>query len=54
MPNATPEGIWGPPIKRKRCQICLFLTYKWQRVNGGLVHCFDGCKSTSVKPKEKI
>ena len=33
-------------IKRRRCSICKLLTYKWQRINGGAWHCYDGCKST--------
>lgn len=34
-------------MKRKRCVRCRKLTYKWQTINGGPVHCFDGCYSTT-------
>ena len=34
-------------MKRKRCRNCGLLTDKWQRVNGGVWHCYDGCYSTT-------
>jgi len=33
-------------LKRK-CVICGLKTEKWQRINGGFWHCYDGCKSTT-------
>jgi hypothetical protein len=33
--------------KRRRCVVCNKLTKKWQRVNGGPWHCYDGCYSTT-------
>jgi hypothetical protein len=53
---------------RHRCVACRQLTYKWQRINGGQLHCYDGCYSTTgwdrrtvsgkplwkMKEKEKI
>ena len=32
---------------RKRCKVCGKLTTKWQSVNRGIVHCYDGCYSTT-------
>lgn len=32
---------------KHRCINCAKLTEKWQRVNGGHYHCYDGCKSTT-------
>ncbi len=29
--------------RRKRCTTCGKLTTKWQRINGGPNHCYDGC-----------
>jgi hypothetical protein len=23
------------------------MTHKWQKINGGPIHCFDGCYSTN-------
>ncbi|HYT45468.1 MAG TPA: hypothetical protein VEP90_24295 [Methylomirabilota bacterium] len=31
---------------RRKCRICGKLTEKWQRINGGPWHCYDGCYST--------
>ena len=33
--------------RRRRCILCKNLTTKWQRVNGGPWHCYDGCYSTT-------
>jgi len=32
---------------RKRCVVCKRLTEKWQSVNYGPIHCYDGCYSTT-------
>ena len=32
---------------RKRCVKCNLLTHNWQRVCGGVWHCYDGCYSTT-------
>jgi hypothetical protein len=40
---------------RHKCVVCGKLTYKWQKINGGPWHCYDGCKSTTgieKPPKE--
>jgi hypothetical protein len=34
-------------LEERVCQNCGLLTRKWQRVNGGPWHCFDGCLSTT-------
>lgn len=34
-------------IKRRTCSLCGHLTEKWQRINGGAWHCYDGCYSTT-------
>lgn len=34
-------------IKRRRCDRCRLMTYKWQKINGGPWHCYDGCMSTT-------
>jgi hypothetical protein len=41
-----PKDIWYD-VPRKRCCNCNRLTHKWQRVNRGPYHCFDGCFSTT-------
>lgn len=38
-------------MRRKRCSICGLLTYNWQAVNLGSVHCFDGCYSTTGRDR---
>lgn len=40
------DNIWQN-VPRKRCKTCNLMTAKWQRINGGPVHCFDGCYSTT-------
>jgi hypothetical protein len=32
---------------RRRCCNCKKMTEKWQRLNGGPWHCYDGCMSTT-------
>jgi hypothetical protein len=32
---------------RKRCKVCGKLTTKWQSINYGVIHCYDGCFSTT-------
>lgn len=32
---------------RHKCVVCGKLTERWQRVNGGSWHCYDGCYSTT-------
>lgn len=39
--------------KRRRCRVCGMLTVKWQRINGGPWHCYDGCKSTTGIDRRK-
>ena len=41
-------------MNRKRCSICRKLTFKYQRVNGGAWHCYDGCYSTTGYDKRSI
>lgn len=41
-------------MKRRRCCICHLLTFKWQRINGGLWHCYDGCISTTGYDHRKL
>ena len=38
-------------MRRKRCVYCRKLTEKWQRINGGSWHCYDGCLSTTGKDR---
>jgi hypothetical protein len=39
---------------KKRCVCCRKLTEKWQKVNGGSTHCFDGCYSTTGRDSRTI
>jgi hypothetical protein len=39
---------------RKRCVCCGKLTLKWQKVNGGSTHCYDGCYSTTGRDSRTI
>ena len=32
---------------KHRCCLCNKLTTKYQRINGGAWHCYDGCYSTT-------
>jgi hypothetical protein len=41
-------------INRRHCAVCGLLTYKWQRINGGPWHCYDGCESTTGIDRRKI
>lgn len=34
-------------VVKKKCVICKKMTEKWNRMNGGPWHCFDGCYSTT-------
>jgi hypothetical protein len=38
-------------MRRKRCSDCGLLTARWQRVNGGPWHCYDGCYSTTGRDR---
>lgn len=37
--------------RKKRCANCGQLTHKWQRVNGGSWHCYDGCYSATGRDR---
>jgi hypothetical protein len=39
---------------RKRCAVCEKLTEKWQKVNGGPTHCYDGCHSTTGRDNRTV
>jgi hypothetical protein len=39
---------------RKKCNICNKLSTNWQKVNGSIAHCFDGCYSTTGRDKRTI
>jgi hypothetical protein len=68
LPKQTPSGSLHAQIlsqeasegeamtpKRRRCVICGKLTEKWQRINFGPWHCYDGCRSTKeAKKKTKL
>jgi hypothetical protein len=34
-------------MQKRNCVLCKLPTVKWQRINGGKWHCYDGCKSTT-------
>jgi hypothetical protein len=38
--------------EKKRCVYCKKMTSKWQRINNGPYHCYDGCKSTKERKKD--
>ena len=39
---------------RKRCIACSQLTEKWEKVNSGPTHCYDGCFSTTGSDRRTI
>lgn len=40
--------------KKRRCTVCKKMTDKWQRINGGPWHCWDGCFSTTGRDYRTI